>query len=253
MADHAAPAVTSEDREDLRRRLYRPGAHPDDVAAYLGTGPDQVEAEAREAEEARPAGRRRVAPLVAGLAGAAALLLLLGGVRAAGGDGATPRPTEAAAAEEVRVVAAPLPTASVDGPSRFVFVRNLLGDHDAGLGAWLDARTGDAGVPRDRLVETHGSGDAVVPLGTVGAGAPGRLTVLLVLAQDGEAGWSTARLVIHDDRTIHLEPTSEHAGALRAGVPALARLDFTARTRPVRLLVQAPDDVEWGVAALFSS
>ena len=247
--------MTAPDREDLRRRLYRPDAGEVDVVAYRtavqgapGSG-DAVTSPDAGTPSAGGAGRRLRGPVVAVAAGVALVVLL--GVARTAGSSAAPAPVPTAAASVLPPpAAAPLPTAAVDAPTRFVLIRNLLGDHDAGLGAWLDQRFGVRGLPRDRFVETHGAGDAVLTVPGTAADGGGRLTVLLVLAQDGQAGWTTARLVMHDDRTIHLEPTSERFGGLRAGVPAIGRLDFTARTRPLRLLVTAPDDVEWGVAVL---
>ncbi|WP_375388787.1 hypothetical protein [uncultured Amnibacterium sp.] len=188
--------------------------------------------------------RRRVVGAAAGIAVLAGLLLLVRGA----GPQVLPLPVEAGPA----VPADPLPTAAVDAATRSSLAVNLLAGRDAGLGDWLDRRFGVVGLPGDRFVETHGSGDAAVTVPGSPVDGGGRLTVLLVLAEDGAAGWSTAHLVVHDDRTIHLEPTSERSGALRAGVPAIGRLDFSGRSRPTRLLVTAPGDARWGVAVLTS-
>jgi hypothetical protein len=137
----------------------------------------------------------------------------------------------------------PLPTRVVAPATAAGFSAALARGDDAGLGRWWNSTA--------PFVEEHGSGDGTVLLPVAASGGGGRLTVLLVLGSDGTAGWSAARLVIHDDRTIHLLTERSAFGALRAGVPAIGRLDYTAEHRPMRLFIQAPTEARWGVAAVI--
>ena len=73
-----------------------------------------------------------------------------------------------------------------------------------------------------------------------------------MLGADGTAGWTAARFVIHDDRTIHLAPVAGATGGLRAGIPTAARVDYPAGGRPQRLILKVPADVRWGAAVVDS-
>lgn len=214
----------TEDGEHLRRRLYRPGAGGADVDAYLAArDPDPVPGIGTARTD-----RRRWRPVVGVLVPAVVVVALVGVVRApAGTSGA--RPT-------------PLPTSTVEPRTSAAFLSRIRSDRDAGLAAWWDP-----GAP---FVEEHGAGSRTVELPRPAGSA--RITVLLVLASDATAGWSIDRLVIHDDRTIHLSELQGADGSVRAGVPAVGHLDSTPTTQPSRLLVDAPDGVRWGVAAVYS-
>jgi hypothetical protein len=216
--------VTGDDREGLRRRLYRPGADPLDVAAYLALR----EPEPDEVVAAAPA--RRVRRWPTAVVGALAVLVLLAVVRAPSGD------------EHAGAGPTPLPTATVDPVTRAAFARRVAARQDAGLATWWEP-----GAP---FVEEHGIGRRTVDLPP--PSGSGRITVLLVLGADAVAGWSVEHLVIHDDRTIHLAVVGAAAGRLRAGVPAVGRVAFTPLTRPSRLLVDAPAGIRWGVTAVYS-
>lgn len=212
----------TEDGEHLRRRLYRPGAGPDDIDAYLAAR----EADPDPAIETAPAGRRRW--LVVGvfvLAAVIGIVALIGEIRA-------PAETSGAA----------LPTSTIDPRTSVAFVNRIRSGRDAGLAAWWDP-----GAP---FVEEHGVGSRTVELPPPAGKA--RITVLLVLASDATAGWAIDQLVIHDDRTIHLSELQGADGSVTAGAPAVGRLDSTSTTRPSRLLVDAPAGVRWGVAAVYS-
>lgn len=235
------PIADADDAERLRRRLYRPGARGEDVAAYRSVLADGMPL-AEPAPEMPPHPRRRTPPALLlpllAVALTTAVLLLAGGLP--GGSvraGSGPAPT-------------PLPTAEVDEATRSAFVARLREGCDAGLAAWWGRST--------RSVEEHGVGPATVPLPPSASGSGGRLTVLLVVdtgagaSADAAAGWAAARLVIHDDRTIHLRTMTSASGGVRAGVPVVGRLDFTANARPLRLLVRVPEGVRWGVAGVFS-
>lgn len=217
----------TEDGEQLRRRLYRPGAGHDDVDAYLAARapePDPV------IDTAAAGRRRRWRPVVGVLVPAVVVVALIGVVRAPAGTSGAVRPT-------------PLPTSTIEPRTSVAFVSRIRSGRDAGLAAWWDP-----GAP---FVEEHGAGSRTVELPPPAGSA--RITVLLVLASDATAGWSIARLVIHDDRTIHLRELQGADGSVTAGVPAVGHLDATPTARPSRLLVDAPAGVRWGVAAVYSN
>jgi hypothetical protein len=138
----------------------------------------------------------------------------------------------------------PLPTGTVDAATGARFVAALRAGRDAGLGAWFD--------PAAPLVEQHGTGDGVIELPPSGSQAGGTLEILLVLASDGTAGWETARLVVTDTRAIVRQREAGATGALRAGVPAVAKVVYRVDHRPLRLVVTAPAGTRWGAAAIFT-
>lgn len=217
----------TEDGEQLRRRLYRPGAGHDDVDAYLAAR----EPEPDPVVDTAPAGRRRRwQPVVGVLVPAVVVVALIGVVRAPAGTSGAVRPT-------------PLPTSTIEPRTSVAFVSRIRSGRDAGLAAWWDP-----GAP---FVEEHGAGSRTVELPPPAGSA--RITVLLVLASDATAGWSIDRLVIHDDRTIHLRELEGADGSVTAGVPAVGHLDATPTAQPSRLVVDAPAGVRWGVAAVYSN
>jgi hypothetical protein len=221
----------TEEGEALRRRLYRPGAVDEDVAAYLA-----VTEREPEPDDPPPAPRILRPPRRATVVAAAVLAVLIG-VSALLLQTTRAGPPPAAGPT-------PLPTHVVSPETAARFESALKRGDDAGLGVWWDSTA--------PFVEEHGSGDGTVLLPASASGDGGSLTVLLVLAADGTAGWSAARLVIHDDRTIHLQTEASAFGALRAGVPAVGRLDYSPQHRPLRLFVQASASTRWGVAAVIS-
>lgn len=229
------------DGEMLRRRLYRPGAAEDDVAAYLAAAPPAAPAAAGRGA-AGPAGRRRIRGRLLG--GGAVLLALAGAPLIGHVLPPAGRASAAASAAVASPAPAPLPTSSVDPATRAAFVRKIDLDGDAGLAPWWDGTSG--------AVELHGVGSTTVRLPVDGGRRSGHLTVLLVLGTDGTATWSAARFVIHDDRTIHLAPVAGASGALRGGIPTAARVDYSAATRPQRVILHVPADTPWGLAVVDS-
>lgn len=216
----------TEDGEALRRRLYRPGAGGADLDAYLAVEPPEPSTAPPAPLERRTRRWTVVVAVVVALVVTAVLL---------------PRAWRTATPEAAPT---PLPTRAVDAATSARFVTELGAGQDAGLGAWFD--------PQAPLVERHGTGDAVIELPPSGSAAGGSLDILLVLASDGAAGWETARLVITSTHAIVREPEARATGALRAGVPTVARVAYRADHRPLRLLVRAPAHTRWGVAAIFT-
>ncbi|MBW4040827.1 MAG: hypothetical protein HIU86_01695 [Acidobacteria bacterium] len=223
----------TEEGEALRRRLYRPGADDEDVAAYRSVAERDPEGHV-DPDPAPPRTLPRLpARPVLVATGVLAVLVVVSALL-----------LQAAQAPPAAAGPTPLPTRAVPALTAARFAAAVARGDDAGLGAWWD--------PAAPFLEEHGSGDGTVLLPASASDGSGRLTVLLVLAADGTAGWSAARLVIHDDRTIHLRTESSAFGSLRAGVPAIGRSDFAAGHRPMRLFVQAPGGIRWGVAAIIT-
>ena len=218
-----------ERAEALRRLLYRPGAGPGDVAAFVAAQPAVVEAPVAVAS----APRRRVPARI--VAPAVLVLTAAAGVIAWG---------LASAISVHSPAATPLPTATVDLAVRTGFVRALVEGQDAGLRAWL-APTGV------QAQEDSGVGEATVQLAPPTQDHAGRMTVYLVLESDAEAGWTPARLAIDSNRTIYRVPGRTRSGTLLAGIPAVASTGYAAGDPPVRVIVQAPANVRWGLAAVF--
>lgn len=218
--------------ERLRRRLYRPGAAEEDVEAYLSVAELEPDPEPEE-DSLPPLPPWR--PTRAAVVVAVVLVLVVAGSALV---------LQVVHAQPPVAGPAPLPTHFVEPDEAAAFESALERGDDAGLGPWWDSTA--------PFVEQHGTGDGTVLLPVSASGGGGRLTVLLVLAHDGVAGWTASRLVIHDDRTIHLQTEASDYGSLRAGVPAIGRLDYTALHRPLRLFVQAPAGTRWGVAAVIA-
>lgn len=227
----------TEDGEDLRRRLYRQGADRTDIDAYLAVHEPKNEPEPEPSPGPAPIAGVAPARRVPRWLPAGGLLLLAVVVVAVLAVIRTP------AAVGGGTLPTPLPTSTIDPTTSAAFVSRIGSGRDAGLAAWWD-RTAP-------FVEEHGVGSGSVKLPPP-AGS-GRITVLLVVASDTRAGWSIDRLVIHDDRTIHLSALRGASGTVPAGVPAVGRLDYSSLTRPSRLLVDVPAGVRWGVAAVYTA
>jgi hypothetical protein len=229
----------TDDSEALRRRLYRPGAGEHDVAAYLGAADRPVPPPPAPAAT-RPRRTLRGLLLVVGVV----LPALVAAPLLDRTSPTSPEGVPAAVRRPATATPTPLPTSSVDPATRAAFVRKVALGGDAGLAPWWDAGPG--------VVEVHGTGSTTVRLPVPVPHGTGHLTVLLVLGSDGTARWTAARFVIHDDRTVHLAPVGGASGSLRAGIPTAGRVDYTAATRPQRVLLAVPSGAEWGLAVVDS-
>lgn len=242
-------APDGEDREALRRRLYRPGASPADVAAYAGREDPRPAPLSPERAPVPPVRSRRL-PAVAVLTAAvliAAVALTRAGHPARERPAPDPTPTPAAVVETV------VRTATAD---RNGFVRALTAADRAGIGPWLDRHAERlpgvlAQATRSDTLEFTGSGSRTLLLDPPSVGDDGgHVTVLAVTAVDARLTWTLlgdapdlARGAVAGTRTA----------VQRAGALTSSSVDWLPGRRPGTLLVVAPDGVRWGVAAVFSS
>jgi hypothetical protein len=232
--------VVREDAEALRRRLYAPGAAVDDVDRYRAAGGG---AEALVPEPGPPVPRRR-SRLTAGVVAAVAVALVAGGVGLA-----------RSAAQPGPVAPAPTPLA-VSAEDRGDFEQNLEAGNAAGIAAYLLTSRPLAafhGTTRIDTLEDTGVGDGTVRLSPVDAEAvQGRATVLLVTEEPAQVGWTALRRRIDVSGEEEYVPQVRRAGMQAAGVPTLHQYRYAAGDRPVELHVDAPQNVRWGVAVVFS-
>ena len=240
--------------EELRRRLYDADATEQDRALYRAA----LEAETRpqppplsavtpvsEADRAptpkRPH-RRRMVTILAAVVGAVAIVGALVALQ--------PR-TDASPVDPP-----PSPsTITVDDAARNEFLQNLDGGGSAGIAAFLV--THRVAPPLGKatrlfLVERHGRGPGSVFLeGVPKAADQGHATVFLVTQFAGPAGWSAYRAGLGSESQGVLD--ASRAGAQEGGVPTMATFAYRQGDRPVKLSIDVPAGVRWGVAVAFSN
>lgn len=223
-----------EDRESLRRRLYRPDASPEDLQRYASAAPLAVR---RQRAERRRPSRRALIGAALVLAGAAVITALL------------LRPA----------TAPPLPAPTAVGLSaedRTDLLQNLARGGDAGIAAYLVTHPSPPGLVATAGTitdELHGTGSRTVPLDVsqVPAGA-GRATVLLVLAQPAHVTWRALRLGTDGSPVVLLRPVAAREGDQAAGSMTTATFAYADGRRPSRLRVEVGDGVRWGAAVVFT-
>ena len=239
--------------EELRRRLYDADATEQDHARYRAAleaeaqpqpAPPSAEAPAGEpaaAPAVAPQHRRRVITILASVVGAAAIVGALVALQ--------PR-TDASPVDPP-----PSPsTIPVDEAARSEFLQDLGSGGAAGIAAFLV--THRAAPQLDRvsrlfLVERHGRGPGSVSLeGVPKAADQGRATVFLVTQFAGPAGWSAYQAGLGSESRGVLD--ASRAGAQEGGVPTMATFSYALGDRPVRLVVDVPAGVRWGIAVAFS-
>jgi hypothetical protein len=235
----AAPPHGAEDGraplEALRRRLYRAGTTDEDVARYRGALPAAPpESPQKVTETGDPGGprgsRRRFALLVpAVLAVAAAVLLLM--------HAWSPSPSKSLDS----VLAVPATT-------RTGFVRALESGRTAGIAHYFyehpEGRPADLLTPiRTDTQEHAGTGPRTIALApSAAAGRGGRMTVLLVLARTGAAGWSATR---------EGNEVAARSGELPAGSPSTTTITYSGAP-PTRLHISTAAGARWGAVIVFS-
>jgi len=240
-----------EQEEALRRRLYRPGASDEDVAAYSRgrsaspepePGAPGTEPPTRPSRARRRAGAALVAVAAAALAAAAVL------PRPAS-DG--PAPTASASTPAAVETVVRTGTADRNG-----FVRALTAAGRAGVSGWLDRNArrlpGVLGrATRSDTLEFAGSGSRTLRLDPPSIGQDGgHVTVLVVTAVDARLTWT---LVDASPGAGGDAVAGSRSALQRAGALTSASVDWAPGRRPGTLLVVAPDGVRWGVAAVFSA
>ena len=237
-----------DDREALRRRLYRPGASAEDVAAYADGEPALRQTPDLPPRPA-PVGRNRLLlPSLAVLAaGAVVCAVVLTRPGAAEPRQTPPAPTAAAAVETI------VRTGQAD---RVGFIRSLVAADEAGIGLWLDRHAQRlpgvlAQSTRSDTLEFAGAGSRTLLLDPPSIGQDGgHVTVLVVTAVDARVTWT----LLGDAPDLGRGAvTGTRTAVQRAGSLTSAAVDWAPGRRPGTLLVVAPDGVRWGVAAVFSS
>jgi hypothetical protein len=250
--------VVREDAEELRRRLYAPGASDADRARFEAT-----ERSARSAPPARPtpaepdaiapppadgvpaaaprSRRRRIGMPIAVAAVIAAVLV--GGITAArlAADGRPSGPP-------------PTPVAMTDEDRRSVQESLTRGNY-AGIAAFLVThRALKLGSPsRIETLERMGTGDKVLTLSPVPAETvQGRATVLLVLAGSGQADWTTLRREVDPSGEQVYVRQVQRSGFQEGGQITTHTYRYARGDRPVELQVSVPNGVRWGAAVLFT-
>jgi hypothetical protein len=231
--------VVREDAEALRRRLYAPGAAGDDVERYRAAGGGAEAAPPRQADRPPPRGRIRF--LVAAAILAALVVSGLGIARLT--------------APTAPVAAAPTPLA-VTPDDRRSFEDELASGNAAGIAAYLlttRPMPRFRGTTRIATIEGSGIGKGTVTLSPVDAEAvSGRATVLLVLEEPAEAGWTTYRRRVDPSGEQDYVRQTRRAGMQQAGVLTAHTYRYGSGDRPVELRVDAPDGVRWGAAVVFT-
>lgn len=247
--------------EALRRHLYSGRATAEDHARYRAAiGSDPIAHEDDRSPAASPPAahpRRRLAaaaPVIAGVAGFAVLATVVAlQLRA------TPVPPAPSAAPPARVAeGGPPPPADVvpvDDYSRTEFLQRLAAGGSAGIAAYLTSNRPTPGVTTRRpyVVERHGQGPQTIGLDDVPADViTGQATVYLVTQFAGWAEWTADGAGAAYEGRGTLATEASHAGNQEGGVPSRATFAFDAGARPVRLHIDVPAGVHWGVAVSFS-
>jgi hypothetical protein len=140
----------------------------------------------------------------------------------------------------------------VTGEERTELVRNLLAGGSAGLSAYLVTHPSPPGLrsaTRFDTVERHGAGSRTLRVARPEDAGRGRATVLLVLAQGGQATWRIERTT---SDASGAPVVARRGGRQEAGVPTTATVALPPALTTVRLHVDAPAGVQWGVAVVFS-
>jgi hypothetical protein len=247
-------------QDDLRRRLYAPGATAEDLAAYRAAGGSaDPEPAATAAEQPAPApprplpptGPRRRTVLAGAVLGGASLVAGTVALVAAQPGPARP-PATAAPAEPPVQVRLPIPP-----DASAAFVRALDGAGDVGIGEYLlahpDARPTAISTPRRAAsTEYRGEGAGTIALEPSAlADRGGRITVLLVLDQPGKVEWRATRLAESNDRSGPIVPVATGSAVLGPGQIGTTTAAYRGPA-PRALLVLVAEQVRWGALVVFT-
>jgi len=245
--------MVREDPEELRRRLYAPGASDADRDRYEAAGAVAKAAPAEPVQVApasavaappppdAPVRRRRRGTLIAGAA--VVVALLVGGITAArlAADGRPSGP-------------APTPVAMSDEDRRSVEENLTLGNY-AGIAAFLVThRVLSLGNPsRVETVEKMGVGNGTVRLSPVPPETVrGRATILFVTAGSAQAGWTTLRREVDPSGEQQFVQQVQRSGFQQGGQITTHTYRYSSGDRPVELRITVPDGVHWGAAVVFT-
>jgi hypothetical protein len=237
--------VVRDDAEDLRRRLYAPGASADDVARFREAGPAPGAAAVLEdPPPPAPSRRGRLVRLLV-LAGLGVLgVLVVTGIALA---------RSTTAAQEAVPAPTPVPRTADD---RLEIQDDLAVGNGAGIAAFLVTHRPPPAlvhVRRAFTVERAGTGDGVAEIFPVTAATfEGHATVLMVLARSGDAGWTLLRRQVDSSGEQRLVQQRQRRGVQEAGVLTTDTFRYASGDRPVEVHVKAPAGVRWGLAVVFS-
>ncbi len=228
--------------EELRRRVYAPGATDADRAEYrrLREVADRPEPPDEPlVEPSRPpwTGAPEPAPRARGrrrllLTAAVGILAVTGMITAlvSSADAGPPVPE-------------PTPV-SVDPAIRAAFLRNLTAGRIAGIANYLRSErfaTPLRDATRYTVVEHWGTGPHSIPIRPAeDVPTAGRATVVLIVRTDGRAGWTltTLRPYLRADDPSNL--LGARAGDAEAGTPTFASVRYRSETVPRTLRVDVP-------------
>jgi hypothetical protein len=243
--------MVREDPEELRRRLYAPGASGDDIDRYRAAGTASKaaapKAPAATPEVAAPSGEapaNRHGRLRAVVVAVVVVLVIAGGITAArfAADGRPSGPP-------------PMAVAMSDEDRRSVQDSLARGNY-AGIAAFLVTHRAIKHLEHANRIDTierMGVGDGTVLLSPVPAEAvQGRATVLLVLGGSGQAGWTTMRRRIDPSGEQLYVRQVQRSGFQEGGLITTHTYRYASGNRPVELRVSAPAGVHWGAAVVFS-
>ncbi|HEY8320077.1 MAG TPA: hypothetical protein VIG76_14750 [Amnibacterium sp.] len=236
------------DPDDLRRRLYRPDATPEDLERYRAATP------ATEADT--PAPPRAPAARRASILIAAALLAGCALAAAAIGTTTHPKTEPTATPRSATTTAPPGSTLAIPASDRAAFVRSLRAGRSIGLLPYFlghpDARPAVIRtVSRADSEEHFGEGSAVIALDPSGAAAGGgRITLVLTVDRSVTAGLVLDHVDARSPQgeTVKLDQDPVHADP---GLPVVVSLEYQGEVpNIVRLTV--PSGVHWDLVADFT-
>ncbi|MBW4040869.1 MAG: hypothetical protein HIU86_01905 [Acidobacteria bacterium] len=230
-----------DDAEDLRRRLYAPGASIADVERYRDLESPPPPGLVEPPSPPPPARPWRLLSLVAV---AVVVLLVAVGIGVA-------RATTAAQ----DAIPAPTPV-RMSADDRQEIETNLADGNGAGIAAFLVTHRAPpalVGVRRAFTVERTGTGDGVAQIAPVTAETfRGHATVLIALEQSGEMEWTLYRRRIDPSGSQQLVLQRQRRGLQDAGALTTDTFRYASGDRPVEVHVQAPAGVRWGIAVVLS-
>lgn len=239
--------------DDLRRRLYQPGAAAEDVALYETARGGPREAPSIPAGSA-PAKGRRVAVVVGAAVVGGAVVGALVAAFVSAGVGARPvsRPS-ASASPSASVASIVEDDVPAPFPARAAFVRALGSGGRAGVLAYLSAHP-DLLPPQLRTVQRAASSEYAGRGATTLTLSPsalaqrgGRMTVIIVLARTGRSRWEATRTGGDPSRQV----VAAQAGESQAGAPVASTVVY-GRGAPSRLTVDVDDGARWGAVVVFT-
>ncbi|MGN6444077.1 hypothetical protein [Amnibacterium sp.] len=231
--------MVRDDAEELRRRLYAPGASDADVERYRRVEPAVVVAE-RTPPPPPPAPPRRSRLLAVAVVVLVVVVALVVVVTQARSTPPVPQPT-------------PVPMTAAD---RQDALTDLAAGNGGGIAAFLLTHRAPPGLEhatRFYTLEDAGIGPGTFEVAPVTAETfRGRATVLLVVDRPADVQWTTFRRAIGPDGVQRLVLQEQRGGEQAAGSLTSATFRYGSGDRPVELRVAAPDGVRWGVAIVLS-